>query len=116
MTSLADYEQLIAHISSIDRAYQASDPYYWSEAELNTYEEVDKRDRDNAAALHYKLEEAAQRGMKQGEQKGMEKGRAEEKLAIAKNMLFQLGLDIDTVQKATGLARAALAQLQAAGK
>ena len=28
-------------------------------------------DLDNAAALHYKLEEAAQRGMNQGEKKGI---------------------------------------------
>ena len=61
-------------------------------------------------------EEGMKKGMEKGMKKGMEKGREEEKLAIAKNMLFQLGLDIDMVQKATGLARAALAQLQAAGK
>ena len=52
---------------------------------------------------------AKEEGLEQGEKKG----RAEEKLAIAKHMLFQLGLDIDIVQKATGLARAALEALQA---
>ena len=45
-------------------------------------------------------------------QKGIQQGMQQEKVEIAKNMLFNLHLDIDVVQKATGLSSEALRKLQ----
>ena len=45
------------------------------------------------------------------EERGRQEGRQEEKLGIARNMLHQLGLGIETVQQATGLSRQELARL-----
>ena len=107
-TPPADYERLIKHSPIIQRAYEALDQYYWSEAELNTYESWLKSERASKIIERQKLQDA--------EAKGMEKGREEEKLEIAKQMLFQLGLDLATVQKATGLSREELNKLQANGQ
>ena len=52
-----------------------------------------------------------QEGMEQGMQQGMEQGMQTKSLEIAKNMLFQLHLGMDVVQKATGLNKEELAQL-----
>ena len=56
-------------------------------------------------------ERLIQQGMQQGMQQGVQQGMQTEKMAIAKNMLFQLHLGIDVVEQATGLNKEALAQL-----
>ena len=40
-----------------------------------------------------------------GEEKGREEGIQTRSLEIARNMLHQLGLDIETVQQATGVSK-----------
>ena len=72
---------------------------------LATFEKVSSKLKKTMLTTAQQLR---QEGMQLGIEQGIEK--------TAKNMLFQLGLDLDTVQKATGLARAALEALQAAGK
>jgi predicted transposase/invertase (TIGR01784 family) len=51
------------------------------------------------------------RGEKRGELRGEKRGMQQEKLEIAKNMLLKLGLDIDTVQKATDLTKEKIQEL-----
>jgi predicted transposase/invertase (TIGR01784 family) len=59
-----------------------------------------------------KIMSAAQRLIQQGMQQGMQ----QEKLEIAKNMLFQLHLGMDIIQKATSLSREELEEIQAEEK
>ena len=59
------------------------------------------------------MQKGIQQGMQKGMQQGMQKGMQTKSLEIAKNMLFNLHLDIDVVQKATGLSSEALRKLQA---
>ena len=64
--------------------------------------------------LRREVEESVmQQGMQQGIQQGMQQGMQQEKLGIAKNMLLDLHLGMDVVQKVTGLSREKLKQLQA---
>ena len=72
-----DYERLIKHSSILQRAYQALDQYYWSEAELNTYESWLKAERDSQGIERQKLLDAEARGKEEGMQKGMQQGREE---------------------------------------
>ena len=50
------------------------------------------------------LEEMKDKAKEEGKEEGKEQGRQEEKLEIAKNMK-SLGIDIDTISKATGLSK-----------
>ena len=66
------------------------------------------------------MQQGRQEGMQQGIQQGMQQGRQEgmqqEKLHIAKNMLYQLHLDMTAVSKATGLSIAEIIKLQKVAK
>ena len=66
------------------------------------------------------IQQGIQQGMEQGIQQGMEQGIQQgirdRNLEIASNMLLQLHLDIDTVQKATSLSREELEEIQAEEK
>ena len=105
-TKPADYDRLIRHSPIIHRAYAALDQYYWSEAELNTYEAWVKSERDSKGIERQKLLDAEARGM----EKGREEGREEEKVAIAKQMLAK-GLDTQFISELTGLSEEQLKQL-----
>ena len=52
-----------------------------------------------------------EKGIEKGMEKGMEKGIFTKAIAVAKNMLLKLKLDIDTVQKATELPKAELEKI-----
>jgi predicted transposase/invertase (TIGR01784 family) len=52
-----------------------------------------------------------EQGMQQGIQQGMQQGMETRNLEIAKNLLFKLHVDIDTVQKATELTRQDLEEI-----
>ena len=59
-----------------------------------------------AKGLKQGLEQGLEQGLKQGLEQGLEQGRAEgrtaEKEEVAKNLL-RLGVDVETISKATGL-------------
>ena len=54
----------------------------------------------------------AQKMRQEAMQQGREEGMQQEKLEIAKNMLCNLHVGMDIVQKATGLSREALTRLK----
>ena len=54
-------------------------------------------------------------GEKRGIQQGMQQGVQTRNLEIARNMLFQLHLGLDVIEKATGLSKQELEQLQKGG-
>ena len=118
-TEPAAYERLIQESPIIKRAYQALDQYYWSEAELNTYEAWVKAERDSRGIERQKLMDAEAKGMKKGMEKGMKKGMEkgmrqgieQEKLAIAQRMLSK-GHAISLIQELTGLDQTTLEELQ----
>jgi len=55
---------------------------------------------------------AEKRGLRKGRKEGMEKGRNNEKRETAKKM-FELGIDIDKIMKATGLEKETIKKLAA---
>ena len=122
-TEPADYEWLVQHSPIIKRAYQALDQHYWSEAELNVYEDLLKAERDRKGIERQKLMDAEARGIEKGRKEGIEKGRKEGReegveqgtetrnVEIAKQLL-QDGEPIEKIIRWTGLSQAQLNQLQ----
>jgi len=114
-TLKAEYEQLIKDAPMLQRAYEELDKYAWNEAELNTYEDVLKRNRDNASVRQYAIEKAKAAGMKKGMERGMKKGikqgKAERELEIARQML-QSGMPLEQIQRWTGLSLEELKAIQ----
>ena len=117
-----DYEKLTSAHPIIKRAYHEVDKAYWSETELNTYEAVLKRERDNKAARAQALDDAQKKGIAIGEERGMAIGKevgkeegiaigeAKSKQVLARQML-QEGLARSLVSKITGLSEAVLQDL-----
>ena len=94
-TSEEDLKKLIGSDLVINQAYEALNQFNWTEQELIAYEQELKRIRDNRAAEDYLIE----------------KGKAEEKFKIAKNLLLQ-NISFDTISSATGLTLSEIKKLQ----
>ncbi|WP_413406878.1 Rpn family recombination-promoting nuclease/putative transposase [Paenibacillus amylolyticus] len=75
------------------------------------YEARQKFLRDQVSMMEGAREEGLKKGMEEGIQKGIEEGEAESKRKIAMNML-NLGLDQETIVKATGLTSAEVKAIQ----
>ncbi|WP_375326860.1 Rpn family recombination-promoting nuclease/putative transposase [Candidatus Tisiphia endosymbiont of Nemotelus uliginosus] len=93
-STFKEIEELIGKDVIIRRAFEAVDQASWSEAELNTYEQITKTRLDNLAVELQKIEDA--------EARGEARGKAEEKIAMAKEMLKE-GYPIETISKLTKL-------------
>ncbi|MCG8339956.1 MAG: Rpn family recombination-promoting nuclease/putative transposase, partial [Cytophagales bacterium] len=93
--------------ATILEAYEQLERYRWSEEEYQLY--------FNAKALAEQEAENLEMKYTKGFEKGRAEGKAEEmktrSLEIAKNMLLNLHLGIDVVQKATGLSTEELKKL-----
>ena len=88
------YKKLISSTPVLERAYEALEKSAWSVEELRTYEQVLKRDRDNAAVRAQDRQE----------------GQEEKALEIAQRMLT-MGLDIEMISNATGLTKEKIQKL-----
>lgn len=95
-TSEKDLQKIIGQDEIIERAYEALNRFSWNEAELNTYEQEQKYEWDQIAIMDQKYDE--------GMEKGMEKGRYERDMEIAKAMVLK-GIDIQTIEGITGLSQ-----------
>lgn len=101
-SSFTEIQDLIGKDIIIKRAFEAIDQAAWSEIELRTYEDREKKNMDALAIEEQKIEDAEARG----EAKGIEIGEARgevlgiEKVAI--NML-RANIDIQIISQATGL-------------
>lgn len=73
-TSEKELVQLIGTDRVIERAYEELNRFNWSEIELNTYEQEEKRERDARAILAQQLKDAKTEGMQQGIQEGIQEG------------------------------------------
>ncbi|MCG8340916.1 MAG: hypothetical protein MI674_06640, partial [Cytophagales bacterium] len=72
---------------------------------------LEKLQKNAAPKTKESIMNAAEKLIQQGMQKGIQQGMQKEKLGIAKNMLLNLHLGLDVVQKATGLSREELNKL-----
>ncbi|WP_341748508.1 Rpn family recombination-promoting nuclease/putative transposase [Candidatus Tisiphia endosymbiont of Sialis lutaria] len=96
--TLTDIEHLIGKDKIIRRAFEAVDQASWSEAELNTYEEITKARLDNLAVEQQKIEDAEARGKAEGKAEGIK----ENAIVMAKKMLAKRK-PIDEIIEFTGL-------------
>ncbi len=72
-----DLEKLTGKDIIIKEAFDELERFSWTKEELNAYEQVEKRDRDNFSALCYAKEEGLKEGKKEGIAEGIEKGKQE---------------------------------------
>ena len=66
-----ELEKIIGHDEVIEKAYQELNRHSWSEEELNTYEEEEKREGDAQAIIAQKLDDAEAKGREQGRGEGI---------------------------------------------
>ena len=101
-TSEQDLARIAGSDEVIERAYEELNRFSWSEVELNTYEDEQKRLRDERAALAQKLLEAEARGEARGEAKTC--------ILIAQK-LVAAGTPIPLISQCTGLSFAEIEAL-----
>ncbi|WP_264703621.1 Rpn family recombination-promoting nuclease/putative transposase [Wolbachia endosymbiont (group A) of Volucella inflata] len=101
-TSEEELEKIIGSDLIIKKAYEELNRFNWSEKEFIAYEQEIKRILDEQAVLAQKLDDATEKGREEGILIGHEKGRKEEKIAVAKNLL-KAGVSIDIIAQTTGL-------------
>ena len=118
-----DIDKIISSDKVIEKAYHELNRFYWTEAELNSYDSEIKRIMDNLAAEDYlrnvSRKEGREEGREEGEKIGEERGKIEglregekaKAFEIAKNLL-SMNLDIDVIVKATGLTKAEIESLK----
>ncbi len=90
----ADLTKLTGRDVVIKKAFDELERFSWTEEELNTYDQVQKRERDNLSALLYAKKEGKKEGLAEGIEKGkqeglaegIEKGKEEERKAMAAKM------------------------------
>jgi len=92
-TTAEDLEKLVGSDEVIKEAYEALNTVYWTDNELMLYEQEMKNENDALSML------------RQAELEGMEKGREDERLVVAKNLL-QAGVAVSIISQSTGLTEA----------
>jgi len=95
-TAEDDLVKIIGSDAIIRRAYEELNRYSWTETELNTYEQEEKRELDAIAIREQQLAT--------GRAEGEAMGRFDEKKEMARKMIKR-GLSIDMVIEDTGLTR-----------
>ncbi|MCC8419272.1 MAG: Rpn family recombination-promoting nuclease/putative transposase, partial [Rickettsia endosymbiont of Glossina mortisans submortisans] len=110
-TSESDLRKIIGSDEVIERAYEELNQFNWTEEELLTYEQETKRIMDNKASEDYLIKTAKAEGKAEGIKIGESKGKAEEKIEIARNLLSQ-NIDISTISISTGLSIVEIKKLQ----
>ncbi|WP_341824200.1 Rpn family recombination-promoting nuclease/putative transposase [Wolbachia endosymbiont (group A) of Udea olivalis] len=117
-TSEEELERIIGSDLIIKRAYEELNRFNWSEKEFIAYEQEIKRIRDEQAVLAQKLDDATEKGIQIGQERGRQEGRQEgiligeekgreegemkAKIAVAKKSL-KAGMSIDVIAEITGL-------------
>ncbi|MHC0448621.1 MAG: Rpn family recombination-promoting nuclease/putative transposase, partial [Candidatus Lariskella arthropodorum] len=102
-TSESDLQKIIESDLIIKRAYEALDQFGWSEQELLSYEEQQKRILDHQSMLDAALDK--------GMSIGLEKGKLEEKEAFAMRLLAK-NADIQFISEVTELSEAEILKLK----
>ena len=102
-TSEGELSQIIGSDIVMKRAYDELNRFSWTQAELNTYEQEEKRELDDLAIRAQILAD--------GEAIGEARGEAKKGLDVAKKLL-KLGVDIDIIVDSTGLTREAIQSIK----
>lgn len=68
-----DLEHLVGEDMVIQKAFDALERFSWSEEELNTYEQQEKREWDHRAIITFAKKEGLKEGHKQGVKEGIQK-------------------------------------------
>ena len=98
-TTPEELAKLVGSDEVIKEAYQALDSAYWTEEELMLYERETKSENDGLSML------------RQAELEGIEKGRGDERLIIARNLL-RAGIALSVIAESTGLTEAQIEALR----
>ena len=106
-TTEKEFLELCASDPVIGKAYQELNRFNWSEIEMNTYEQQEKRERDAQAILANAVDEGMAKGIAIGKAEGLLEGQ----LLIAKNMVIQK-IDDAFILQATGILKETLAKLK----
>ncbi|WP_353276253.1 Rpn family recombination-promoting nuclease/putative transposase [Wolbachia endosymbiont (group A) of Pipizella viduata] len=110
-TSEEELEKIIGSDLIIKKAYEELNRFNWSEKEFIAYEQEIKRILDEQAVLAQKVDDATEKGIQIGHEKGREEGEKQAKIAVAKNLL-KAGVSVDLIAESTGLPKAEIKQLQ----
>ena len=84
-TKEAEVERIVGSDEVIYRAYEALNRFSWTEIELNTYEQEEKRERDAQSIIKQKLVDAEAKG----NAKGKAEGKAETSYEIARKLVLR---------------------------
>jgi len=103
-TSENELSKIIGHDVVMQRAYEELNRYSWTQIELNTYEQEEKRELDVFAIREQLLADGRAEGEAIGKAIGESIGDRSATHRIAKTLL-QNGADIGLVVKSTGLTR-----------
>ena len=95
----------------IKLAYDELDKFHWNEKDLVAYEERLMDLRKEEGILAQKLDDATEKGIQIGEERGRAEGEQQAKIAVAKNLL-KAGVSVDLIAESTGLPKAEIAQLK----
>ncbi len=101
-TTDEDLRKIAEKSPIIKLAYDELDKFHWNEKDLLAYEERVMNLQKEAAILEQKLDDATQKGRREGIQIGHQKGKIEGKIEVAKNSL-KAGVSIDVIAEITGL-------------
>ncbi|MGL9717245.1 MAG: Rpn family recombination-promoting nuclease/putative transposase, partial [Wolbachia sp.] len=114
-TTDKDLKDIAEKSPIIKLAYDALDKFSWEEDDLAAYEERVLNVQKEAAIWEQRLDDATEKGKKEGIQIGHQKGRAEGRkerdIEVAKNSL-KAGVSIDVIAEITGLPVDEIKQLQ----
>jgi len=96
-------------LKEFEEAFEIAQEMTYNEKEMEIYEYILKKERDDLNALYtakkkgWKMgwEQGLEKGLERGLEKGIEKGKKDTQIEIAKNLLDVL--DNDTISKKTGL-------------
>jgi len=104
-TGEKEVPQIVGDDSVIQRAYEALNRFSWTDIELNTYEQEEKRERDAQSIMNQKLIDA--------QAVGEAKGKAETISCILQAIeLLKLDHSLEDVIAKTGVTREVLVQLR----
>ena len=106
-TSEADMAKIGSSYKTIGDAYEIVNQYNWNEQQLLAYERETKRVWDNRSVLEFQLDKAKAEGMEQG----IEKGKTERDIEIAKGMILK-NYPLSDISALTGLSLVELQDLK----
>lgn len=114
-TSPQDLKELIKNNPALAKAYEELDKAFWSDLEINSYEEAEKRAKDYISSLEQKFDEGKAKGLAEGKAKGLLEGKAEGLAESKKEVAIEMILNNESeakIIKYTGLTSNEIAEIK----